>query len=65
MVCMVDKTTVKIYKVGSRHSINLPTGFVGDSAFPFQPNEKLVARIDNNRVIIEKPRKKGGKQYGS
>jgi len=41
MVCMVDKTTVKIYKVGSRHSINLPTGFVGDSAFPFQPNENL------------------------
>lgn len=47
-----------MYKVGSRHTINLPAGFVRDSAFPFQPNEKLVARIDNNRVIIEKPREK-------
>lgn len=54
---MVDKVNVKIYKVGSRHTINLPAEFVRDSAFPFQPNQKLLASIDNNQIIIEKPRK--------
>jgi len=25
-----------------------------DSSFPFQPNDELVARIENQKVIIEK-----------
>ena len=54
MYIMVDKAIVKIYKVGSRHSINLPSGFVSDSAFPFQPNEELVAKIEGKKIIIEK-----------
>ncbi len=51
---MVDKIIVKIYKVGSRHSINLPSGLVTDSAFPFKPNEELIARIEGKRVILER-----------
>lgn len=51
---MVNTTKVKIYKVGSRHSINLPSTLVTDSAFPFKPNEILTARIDGKRIIIEK-----------
>lgn len=54
---MVDTTKVKIYAVGSRHSINLPSEFVRDSAFPFQAGEDLVARIDGDQIIIEKLRK--------
>lgn len=54
-VCtMVNRTKVKIYAVGSRHSINLPSDFVRDSAFPFKPNEELIARIEGNKIIIEK-----------
>ena len=51
---MVNEAQVKIYKVGSRHSINLPSSLVTDSAFPFKPNEELVARIEGKRVILEK-----------
>jgi hypothetical protein len=51
---MVDKVNVKIYGFKSRHSINLPSEFVRDSAFPFKINEPLVARIDKQRIVIEK-----------
>lgn len=51
---MVLQTTVKIYKVDSRHSIYLPKDFVNDSAFPFKPNEKLIAKIENRKIVIEK-----------
>ncbi len=55
---MVNEAKVKIYKVGSRHSINIPSGLVTDSAFPFVPNEELVARIDGKSIIIEKKKHK-------
>jgi len=51
---MVDKVKVKIYSYKSRHSINLPSEFVRDSAFPFEINEPLIARIDKQRLVIEK-----------
>jgi hypothetical protein len=54
---MVDRVRVKIYEFKSRHSINLPSEFVRDSAFPFKPNEELLARIDDNRIVIEKLKK--------
>ncbi len=49
---LVSEVKVKIYKVGSRHTINLPSGFVTDSVFPFKPNEELIAKIDGKRIII-------------
>ena len=51
---MTAQTKVKIYVSKGRHSINLPTEFVRDSAFPFKPLEELVARIDEKRIVIEK-----------
>jgi hypothetical protein len=54
---MVDKAKVKMYKVGSRHSINLPSDFVNDSAFPFKPKEELVARIEDRKIVIEKAKR--------
>ncbi len=51
---MTAQAKVKIYVSGGRHSINLPSEFVRDSAFPFKPLEELVARIDGKRVVIEK-----------
>lgn len=51
---MVNEVRLKIYKVGSRHSINLPSSFVLDSAFPFKPKEEIVARINGKKVILEK-----------
>jgi len=49
-----DTAKVKIYEVGSRHTINLPSYFVRDSAFPFEAKEELIARIDDGRIVIEK-----------
>ena len=51
---MTGQATVKIYAVKSRHSINLPSDFVRDSAFPFVVGEELVARIEDGKVVIEK-----------
>jgi len=50
---LTAQAKVKIY-VSGRHSINIPSEFVRDSAFPFKPLEELVARIDGKRVVIEK-----------
>lgn len=51
---MTGQATVKIYAVKSRHTINLPSDFVRDSAFPFNVGEELVARINDGKIIIEK-----------
>ena len=53
---MVNEAIVKIYKVGSRHSINLPSDLVSDSTFPFKPKESLKIKIDRNKLIITKGR---------
>jgi len=52
---MVNITKIKLYEYKSRHSINLPSDFVKDSMFPFKVNEELIARIEGNKIIIEKP----------
>ena len=58
---MVSHTRTKLYKVESksnagkptfRHSIFLEKAFVEDSLFPFKPRENLVARIDNNTLVV-------------
>jgi hypothetical protein len=51
---MVNHAKVKLYAVKSRHSINLPSDFVRDSAFPFSPNDNLKMKIDGKRIVIEK-----------
>ncbi len=51
---MVNKANVKLYEYKSRHSINLPSEFVRDSAFPFKPKEELIARIEGKKIIIER-----------
>lgn len=51
---MVSKAPVKIYAVKSRHSINLPSDLVRDSAFPFVAGEALEAKIVDKKIIIEK-----------
>lgn len=51
---MVDKAKVKIYAVGSRHSINLPSDLVRDSQFPFSIGEELIAKIEKGKLVIEK-----------
>jgi hypothetical protein len=59
---MVAETKVKIYAVASRHSINLPSEFVRDSAFPFKVGEELLARIEGNKVVITKSGAKQDRQ---
>ena len=52
---MTAQAKVKIYVSSGRHSINLPSELVRDSAFPFEPLEELVAKIEGNRIVIERP----------
>jgi len=51
---MTNQANVKLYAYKSRHSINLPSDFVRDSAFPFEVGEELVARIEGDKIIIGK-----------
>lgn len=51
---MVGNAKVKLYEYKSRHSINLPSELVRDSAFPFKVKERLIARIEDGKLIIEK-----------
>lgn len=51
---MVSQAKVKLYGSKSRHSINLPSDFVRDSAFPFKVGDELIAKIENGAVIIIK-----------
>ena len=60
---MASHTRTKLYKVEAksvtgkstyRHSIFLEKAFVEDSLFPFKPGENLIARIDNNTILIMK-----------
>ena len=51
---MTNQANVKVYAYKSRHSINLPSDFVRDSAFPFEVGEELMARIEGDKVIIER-----------
>lgn len=53
---MVNEADVKIYKVGNRHSINLPSTLVTDSLFPFAPNEALKIKIEGKKLIVTKGR---------
>jgi hypothetical protein len=50
---MVNQTRTKITKVGSRHTIYLEKAFVEDSAFPFEPNQPLIAKVEKNKIVIE------------
>jgi hypothetical protein len=51
---MVKETRVKVYLYKGRYSINLPSDFATDSAFPFKPLEDLKASIEGERIIIER-----------
>jgi hypothetical protein len=51
---MTKTTKTKIYKVNSRHTIYLPKDFVNDSTFPFIVGETLIAKIDGEKITIEK-----------
>jgi hypothetical protein len=51
---MTSQAKVKLYGSKSRHSINFPSEFVRDSAFPFKVGDELEARIEDGKVIIEK-----------
>jgi hypothetical protein len=51
---MVNRTTTKILKVGSRHTIYLEKAFVEDSAFPFKPDESLTIKVEGKKLIVEK-----------
>jgi len=54
---MVLEGETKIYRSNGRHSIYIPAGLVNDSAFPFTLQDKLLIRIEGERIIVEKAKK--------
>ena len=54
IIILVNHSKTKILKVGSRHTVYLEKAFVEDSNFPFKPDEPLVAKIEKNKIVLEK-----------
>lgn len=57
---MASEVRAVIQKCGSSCTIYLRKGLFEDSLFPFEPGEELRAKIDGQRVVIEKPTKREG-----
>lgn len=55
---MVKEVLTKINKVGSRHTIYLQKSLVEDSQFPFKPGEPLIVRIEGDKLIIERVKRR-------
>lgn len=51
---MVDIARTKVTRYGgNRHCLYLRSDLVHDSAFPFEPDEEVVVKIENGRLIVE------------
>jgi hypothetical protein len=46
-----------MYRSNGRHSIYVPAGLINDSAFPFTLQDKLLIRIEGDRIVVEKVKK--------
>lgn len=54
---MVSEAPAKIYQTGKKqkkHLLFMRKDLVEDSKFPFKPGEELIARIEGNKIILEK-----------
>jgi hypothetical protein len=51
---MVKETKTKINEYRSRHTIYFQKDFVSDSSFPFKVGEEIIAKIQGDKVILEK-----------
>lgn len=51
---MVTEAETTIQQAGSRHTIYLRKDLVNDSAFPFEPKQPLIVKIEGERLVIEK-----------
>ncbi|MEM2897301.1 MAG: hypothetical protein QXG01_07025 [Candidatus Bathyarchaeia archaeon] len=45
-------------RAGSTGVIYIPADVVKDSSFPFQQNEEIVVKIEGEKLIIERDRKR-------
>lgn len=51
---MVDSALSRITKYGgNRHSLYLRSDLVHDSSFPFNPDEEVVVKIEDGRLVVE------------
>ena len=53
----VLEAETKIYghKVSRTLYLRVPSRIAQDSAFPFKPGEKVIIRIEGNKLVVEKP----------
>jgi hypothetical protein len=58
---IINRPTYTAKKQYDKLFIYIPTDLAKDSAFPFQPNEKIKIKIDptNKKLTIEKMRQQG------
>ena len=62
MLGVVNQAKTKIYRSNGRHSVYLPSDLVGDDRFPFRLGEELGARIESDRLILERAKKARGRE---
>jgi hypothetical protein len=53
---VIKRPTKTAGKTYDKYFIYIPASVAKDSAFPFSPGEKVVVRIEGERVVIEKLR---------
>ena len=51
---VINRPTKTGSKTYDKYFIYIPTSVAKDSAFPFKPGEKVIIRIEGNKLIIEK-----------
>ncbi len=53
----MDKVITKESKIGSSACLLIPSILRRDSAYPFNTEDKLTMRIDDNRIVITRATK--------
>ena len=51
---VINRPTKTGGKTYDKYFIYIPASVAKDSAFPFSPGEKVIVRIEGNKLIIEK-----------
>ena len=51
---VINRPTKTAGKIYDKYFIYIPTSVAKDSAFPFRPGEKVVVRIEGDKLIIKK-----------
>lgn len=55
---MVRQAKIRIYKSHGKHMMYLSKAVIDDSAFPFSLKDRLIVRIEGEKLVIEREKEK-------